>query len=52
MDAGRRALMARGISETGPYQSPMEDGKQHFHAWYRSHIDVAVASLPAVDPRA
>ena len=52
MDAGRRALMARGISETGPYQSPMEDGMQHFHAWYRSHIDVAVAGLPAVDPRA
>ena len=52
MDAGRRALMARGVSETGPYQSPMEDGMQHFHAWYRSHIDIAAADLPAVDPRA
>ncbi|MBH9703015.1 hypothetical protein JAO13_42115, partial [Burkholderia cepacia] len=19
----------------GPYQSPMEDGMQHFHEWYR-----------------
>lgn len=35
MDAGRRALMMRGTSETGPYQSPMEDGMQHFHEWYR-----------------
>lgn len=35
MDAGRLALMKRGVSETGPYQSPMEDGMQHFHEWYR-----------------
>lgn len=35
MDAGRKALMERGISEAGPYQSPMEDGMQHFHEWYR-----------------
>ena len=36
MDAGRRALMRRGDNEFGPYQSPMEDGMQHFHEWYRS----------------
>ena len=35
MDAGRRALYARGDNQTGPYQSPMEDGMQHFHEWYR-----------------
>ena len=35
MDAGRRILMERGTSEVGPYQSPMEDGMQHFHEWYR-----------------
>ncbi len=35
MDAGRRALMLRGAEEYGPYQSPMEDGMQHFHEWYR-----------------
>jgi phenylpropionate dioxygenase-like ring-hydroxylating dioxygenase large terminal subunit len=35
MDAGRAALFARGINEVGPYQSPMEDGMQHFHEWYR-----------------
>ena len=35
MDAGRRALMERGDDETGPYQSPMEDGMQQFHEWYR-----------------
>ncbi|AFK63129.1 dioxygenase [Advenella kashmirensis WT001] len=34
MDAGRQALYKRGTSETGPYQSPMEDGMQHFHEWY------------------
>jgi choline monooxygenase len=35
MDAGRKALLARGDNEVGPYQSPMEDGMQHFHNWYR-----------------
>ena len=35
MDAGRLALLRRGTSESGPYQSPMEDGMQHFHEWYR-----------------
>ncbi len=35
MDAGRRALMLRGDNEVGPYQSPMEDGMQQFHEWYR-----------------
>ena len=38
MDAGRRALSERGDNETGPYQSPMEDGMQHFHEWYRDHM--------------
>jgi phenylpropionate dioxygenase-like ring-hydroxylating dioxygenase large terminal subunit len=35
MDAGRRALYERGDNEVGPYQSPMEDGMQQFHEWYR-----------------
>jgi len=35
MDAGRRALYERGDDDAGPYQSPMEDGMQHFHEWYR-----------------
>ena len=35
MDAGRRALYERGDEEYGPYQSPMEDGMEHFHLWYR-----------------
>jgi len=39
MDAGRAALLARGTSETGPYQSPMEDGMQHFHEWYRKAMN-------------
>ena len=38
MDAGRLALMKRGTNEVGPYQSPMEDGMQHFHEWYRQMI--------------
>jgi choline monooxygenase len=40
MDAGRRILLARGTNEVGPYQSPMEDGMQHFHEWYRSRIAI------------
>ena len=35
MDRGRRALMARGENEVGPYQSPMEDGMMHFHEYLR-----------------
>lgn len=35
MDAGRKALMDRGEDAYGPYQSPMEDGMEHFHHWYR-----------------
>ena len=38
MDAGRQALMQRGDNETGPYQSPMEDGMQQFHEWYRREM--------------
>jgi choline monooxygenase len=38
MDAGRKALMKRGDNEIGPYQSPMEDGMQHFHEWYRDRM--------------
>lgn len=38
MDAGRQALLQRGTSEVGPYQSPMEDGMQHFHEWYRRKL--------------
>ena len=38
MDAGRQALMQRGDDECGPYQSPMEDGMQHFHEWYRRQM--------------
>jgi choline monooxygenase len=31
-------LYQRGDNETGPYQSPMEDGMQHFHEWYRARL--------------
>ena len=40
MDAGRKALLARGDNEVGPYQSPMEDGMQHFHNWYRRRMTI------------
>ena len=42
MDAGRAALLARGDNEVGPYQSPMEDGMQHFHGWYRTAMGSAL----------
>ena len=38
MDQGRAALLARGDDDAGPYQSPMEDGMQHFHEWYRRQL--------------
>jgi choline monooxygenase len=38
MDAGRKALMQRGINQVGPYQSPMEDGMQHFHEFLRRQL--------------
>ena len=41
MDAGRQALLERGDDEVGPYQSPMEDGMQHFHEWYRREMGAA-----------
>jgi choline monooxygenase len=39
MDRGRKALMERGENETGPYQSPMEDGMLHFHEYLRSKVN-------------
>ncbi len=42
MDAGRRALFEQGKVEVGPYQSPMEDGMQHFHEWYRERMGEAL----------
>lgn len=35
IDAGRRLLHARGETDHGPFQSPLEEGMRHFHAWYR-----------------
>jgi phenylpropionate dioxygenase-like ring-hydroxylating dioxygenase large terminal subunit len=40
MDAGRRALYKAGRSEEGPYQSPLEDGMQHFHEFLRRELDL------------
>ena len=36
---GRNALYRAGRSEEGPYQSPMEDGMQHFHEFLRRELD-------------
>jgi choline monooxygenase len=48
MDAGRLRLHRRGVSDSGPYQSPLEDGMRHFHAWYRralaSPLEVELAA--------
>ncbi len=42
MDRGRMALLKAGINEVGPYQSPMEDGMQHFHEFYRRLMASAI----------
>ena len=38
MTDGRRALYQEGRNETGPYQSPMEDGLLHFHEFLRREL--------------
>jgi phenylpropionate dioxygenase-like ring-hydroxylating dioxygenase large terminal subunit len=38
MTEGRRALMQQGLNESGPYQSPLEDGMAHFHEFLRRHV--------------
>ena len=45
MDAGRKLLYAAGKSEIGPYQSPMEDGMQHFHEYYRREMEAHIGHL-------
>ncbi|MDR2164536.1 MAG: aromatic ring-hydroxylating dioxygenase subunit alpha [Zoogloeaceae bacterium] len=42
MDRGRMALEAERRNETGPYQSPMEDGMRHFHAFYRRLMEADI----------
>jgi phenylpropionate dioxygenase-like ring-hydroxylating dioxygenase large terminal subunit len=39
MTDGRRALYLQGVNETGPYQSPMEDGMLHFHEFLRCQLE-------------
>jgi phenylpropionate dioxygenase-like ring-hydroxylating dioxygenase large terminal subunit len=46
MDWGRQALYERGDDEFGPYQSPMEDGMQHFHEWYRHRMGMPRERAP------
>jgi len=43
MTEGRRALFQQGINETGPYQSPLEDGARHFHEFVRCQIEPHLA---------
>jgi len=38
-------LIQRGDNEVGPYQSPMEDGMQEFHQWYRRAMQPAKAII-------
>jgi choline monooxygenase len=49
MDAGRKALHEMGRSEVGPYQSPMEDGMQHFHEFYRREMAPHIPEAGDVD---
>jgi len=39
MQDGRKALFEQGRDEFGPYQSPMEDGMEHFHRWVRAQLE-------------
>ena len=44
MTEGRRALLQQGLDESGPYQSPLEDGMEHFHRFLRREL---APQLPA-----
>lgn len=39
MQDGRNYLHSQGKDEYGPYQSPMEDGMEHFHQWVRQQLE-------------
>ncbi|MBU6459852.1 MAG: aromatic ring-hydroxylating dioxygenase subunit alpha [Proteobacteria bacterium] len=39
MQRGRHALYLQGKNETGPYQSPLEDGMIHFHEFLHRELD-------------
>jgi choline monooxygenase len=43
MTAGRHALYQQGLSDAGPYQSPLEDGMQHFHEFLRRELEPHLA---------
>ncbi|HUM99392.1 MAG TPA: aromatic ring-hydroxylating dioxygenase subunit alpha [Halothiobacillus sp.] len=43
MQQGRHALYQTGQNQVGPYQSPLEDGMQHFHQFLREHIQLTGA---------
>ena len=45
MDEGRKVLYATGRNEVGPYQSPMEDGMQHFHEFYRREMGAELQAM-------
>ena len=38
MTAGRRGLLQQGVNESGPYQSPLEDGMRHFHEFVQREL--------------
>jgi phenylpropionate dioxygenase-like ring-hydroxylating dioxygenase large terminal subunit len=39
MTAGRRALFQQGLDQSGPYQTPLEDGMRHFHEFVRRELE-------------
>ena len=45
MDFGRWALYQQGQNEVGPYQSPMEDGMEHFHKYYRRNLETEIKKI-------
>jgi phenylpropionate dioxygenase-like ring-hydroxylating dioxygenase large terminal subunit len=47
MTAGRRALLHQGLNESGPYQTPLEDGMRHFHEFVRRELE---PHLPTCTP--
>jgi choline monooxygenase len=45
-------LLARGDTQSGPYQTPMEDGMEHFHQWYREVMGATQSNMVALPDEA
>ncbi len=51
MDQGRKACKGDAAAETGPFQSPLEDGIAHFHQYWIKAVENSLNRGPYILPR-